>query len=234
MSQDTKTIMIVLLSGVLLLGGLFAFENFQTHEIDESEPVEEIETPEATNENAINIQLEKKIDSLKLKEFNLEDYSLLMTEIHSNYVNEAYTASIKLSLENKLIDTFSDLIFKQADSFLLRENRNSHQVLDRLNFAEQNGAPTTKVNYFKRQIKWHSYYAYTLPAKVNNFISGGITNYSDEEYEDFKEEILEMPNLDKKYHTTKFENLRKELIHNLGEFNLAFYSPNYEPEYINL
>lgn len=233
MNRDTKAIIIIISVGILLVGGLFGYEHIQAEVITEIKPSNQ-EKSEGDLQDSINIELEMKIDSLKMAPLDQEDFTILMIEIHSNFMVDAYTGSIKTSLENRLIDTFSELIFKKTESFLIRGSSNSQQILAWLDFAEQNGATPSKVNYYKRQINWHNYYAYTLPAKVNNFISAGITNYSEEEYKDFKKEISEMPNLEKRFQTSRFSNLRGELLHNLGEFNGAFYSPNYEPEYINL
>ncbi len=233
MTRETKTILIVLISGIILVGGLFAYEVF-AEGAEKTENSEETTIATSETQTAIHNDLEKKIDGLKNNAFNPQSYSILMTEIHSYYMTESFTESIKTSLENRLLDVYSEKVYAEADKFLTGRNQNSQEVQSLLSQIKENGGNQQKINYYQNQIKYYNYYSSTLPQKVSNFIRKGITNYSDEEYNILKDEVNNMPNLESKYKTGKFQQLKKNLIYNLGEFNMAYHIPTYQPEYENL
>ncbi len=231
MTREAKTILIVLLSGILVVGGLFAYEVLA----EEGPETDQVEVAEiSTTETSIHNDLEKKIDGLKNAAFNPQSYSILMTEIHAYFVNDAYTQSIKTSLENRLLDVYSQQVYTEAEKFLTGRTANGAEVQSLLVHLKQNGGNTQKISYYENQIRYYHYYSSSLPQKVYEFIRKGITNYSDEEYLQFKEEVNNMPNLEDKYKTAKFQNIKSALIYNLGEFNMAYHIPTYKPEYQNL
>src|SRR5690606_37582789 len=127
-------------------------------------------------ETAIHNDLEKKIDGLKNKSFNAQSYSILMTEIHSYYMTEAFTESIKTSLENRLLDVYSEKVFAEAEKFLIGRNQNIQEVQSLLSQIKENGGNQQKIDYYQNQINYYNYYSSTLPQKVSNFIRMGITN----------------------------------------------------------
>lgn len=230
MKRETKTILIVLFSGILLVGGLFAYEFLAEEEI-KSELAEETVTD---SESSIHKQLEKKIDGLKNSAFNPQSYSILMTEIHAYYMMESFTQSIKTSLENRLLDVYSQQVYAEAEKFLTGRTSNSNEVQSLLAQIKLNGGNSSKINYYERQIRYFNYYSTSLPQKVSAFIRKGITNYTEEEYNQYKAEVSNMPNLDEKYKSVKFHKIKTDLIHNLEEFTLAYNIPTYKPEYQNL
>jgi len=149
-------------------------------------------------------------------------------------MTEAFTESIKTSLENRLLDVYSEKVFAEAEKFLIGRNQNIQEVQSLLSQIKENGGNQQKIDYYQNQINYYNYYSSTLPQKVSNFIRMGITNYSDEEYNLLKDEVNNMPNLESKYKTGKFQQLKKTLIYNLGEFNMAYHIPTYKPEYENI
>lgn len=231
MTREAKTILIVLLSGFLVVGGLFAYEVLA----EEGPETDQVAVPEISGtETSIHKEIEQKIDALKNKPFNPQSYSIFMTEINSYYTNGSYTESIKISLENRLLDVYSQQVYAEAEKFLTGRTANSAAVKSLLAQVKQNGGNTQKISYYENQIRYYHYYSFSLPQKVSKFISKGITNYSDEEYLQFKEEVNNMANLEGKYKTAKFQNIKSALIYNLGEFNMAYHIPTYKPEYQNL
>lgn len=234
MNRDFKIILILMGAGFVMITGLFAYENSDETIPTAGESEFQPEENAGLVESDIHLDLEKKIDSLSGKAFDPQSFSVLSTEIASHHQTGSYTEAIKRSLENRLLDTYSALVFKEAESFLLRETGNSERINDWLNQVEENGADDTTVSHYRDQIKWHNYYAYTLPARVHAFIQQGITNYTDEDYEKFKIEISDMPRLEQKYQTYKFTVVRKRLLYNLGEFYKTYYLPDYEPLYDNM
>lgn len=233
MTRDLKTILIVIVSGIILVGGLFAYEVFAVSAEKEEVAAEEPSASPET-ETAIHNELEKKIDALKNNSFNPQSYSILMTEIHSYYMTDSFTESIKTSLENRLLDVYSEKVYVEAEKFLTGRNQNSPEVLSLLAQIKENGGNQQKINYYQNQINYYNYYSSTLPQKVSNFIRKGITNYTDEEYNMLKDEVNNMPNLESKYKNEKFQQLKKNLIYNLGEFNMAYHIPTYQPVYENI
>ncbi len=233
MTRDLKTILIVIVSGIILVGGLFAYEVFAENTEVEEGGVDTDVVSSPTTEGTIHNDLEKKIDGLKNNAFNPQSYSILMTEIHSYYMNDSYTESIKISLENRLLEVYSQQVFTEAEKFLTGRKQNSQEIRSLLSQIKENGGDQQKINYYQNQVKYYHYYLSTLPQKVSEFIRKGITNYSDDEYLKFKEEVNNMPNLESKYKTGKFQQLKKVLIYNLGEFNMAYHIPTYQPEYEN-
>lgn len=230
MTREIKTILIVLISGIILVGGLFAFEVLAEEDTksDEGNVPEPISVGASTHK-----EIEDKIDALKRDAFNPQSYSIMMTEINAYYISGAFTESIKTSLENRLMVVYSEMIFTETEKFLIGRNQNSTEVQLLLAQIKQNGGNNERINYYQNQIKSYHYYSSTLPQKVSEFIRKGITNYSDDEYLKFKEEVNNMPNLESKYKTGKFQQLKKVLIYNLGEFNMAYHIPTYQPEYEN-
>lgn len=232
MSREIKTIVIVLLGGILMVGGLFAYEVVGKESISQGNE-EENEEPENMESSTVHNELEKEIDGLKNYNFNPQSYSILMTKIHAHYTSGSYTESIKISLENRLLDVYSQMVYTEAEKFLIGRTQNSTEILGLLGQIKQNGGDLKNISNYENQIKYYHYYSSSLPQKVSEFIRKGITNYSEEEYHQFKEEVNNMPNLDDKYKTEKFQNIKNVLIYNLGEFNMAYHIPTYQPEYQN-
>ncbi|MEP6262022.1 MAG: hypothetical protein ABJ092_10625 [Gillisia sp.] len=233
MTRDLKTILIVVVSGIILVGGLFAYEVFAVSAEKEEVAAEEPSASPET-ETAIHSDLEKKIDKLNSFAFNPQSYSILMTEIHSYYMTESFTESIKTSLENRLLEVYSKQVFTEAEKFLSGRSQSSQEVQNLLSQLKENGGNQQKINYYQNQINYYNYYSSTLPQKVSNFIRKGITNYTDEEYNMLKDEVNNMSNLENKYKTGKFQQLKKTMIYNLGEFNMAYHIPTYQAVYENI
>lgn len=231
MKRETKIILIVLIIGIILVGGLFAYEVLA--EEGDSETNVEVPIENTTSQISVHNELEEKIDKLKSYAFDPQSYSILMTEINAYYTNGSYTESIKMSLENRLMEVYSQQVFSEAEKFLTGRNQNSQEVQNLLTQIKENGGNQQKISYYQNQINYYHYYSSTLPKKISSFISQGITNYSDEEYNRLKEEVNNMPNLEGKYKKGKFQQLKKVLIYNLGEFNMSYYIPTYQPEYEN-
>src|SRR5690606_25410643 len=153
---------------------LFAYEVFEESAEREEETEEAtITTPETQTE--IHNELEKKIDRLNDFAFKPESYSILMTEIHSYYMADSFTESIKISLENRLLDVYSQQVFTEAEKFLTGRNQNSQEVQKLLSQIKENGGNQQKINYYQNQINYYNYYSSALPQKVSSFIRLGIT-----------------------------------------------------------
>ena len=203
-----------LIMGILIIGVLLFVES------NDVEGVEIVNEQANTNFKA----LETKIEALKNQNFNPNNYNTLLTEINSSFDRKLITGSAKSNLVTKLTTVYSDLVYKQAELFLCREIGTSQEVLSWLNQLQKITSRNSKIDTYRNQIKWYNYYSITLPNKVEAFISD-LTNYNEDKYKKYKQEVQTMPNFEPSYkNRPKFNKIRNNLRSELENFNADFYS----------
>jgi hypothetical protein len=209
---------LVFLAGTLILGVLI-ISVLLFVESNDVEGVEIVDEPVNTNFKV----LETKIDDLRKQNFNPNNYNTLATEIDASYQQELITGSAKSNLVTKLTSVYSDLVYKQTELFLTSDVGTSLEVLTWLNQLERITSKNPKIDTYRSQIKWYNYYATTLPNKVEVFINNG--NYTDEKYSELSNELKNMAYFKPVYkNRLKFNNIRKNLMLKLDNFNADYYS----------
>ncbi|MEI6312722.1 MAG: hypothetical protein WCP57_10725 [Bacteroidota bacterium] len=167
--------------------------------------------------------LETKIDALKKQHFNPDMYSTILTEIDGSYQQELITGSAKSFLLMKLTNEYSDLVYKQAELFLMHDVGKSNEINGWLSQLEKINGGNPKINIYRNQIKWYNYYASTLPTKVETFIESGISKYQKSTYESLKKELQDMPQFEPKYkNRSKFNKIKEVSINKLAKFDAAY------------
>jgi hypothetical protein len=202
-----------ILIGALLIGGLFM--------VDESSSSSEDAT--GITSDQYYKEIEKEIEGLKSKKFDANAFNVISAKINASYNTDLITITAKNYLRKKLATIYSGLVYAQCESFLTNNKGNSAELVKWLNQIKSLSA-NDKTNFYLAQIKWYNYYSVALPAKVNAFISPGISNYEDSRYLALKTEVENMPNLDRKYkNNSKFINIKSRLVGSLKQFNYEFY-----------
>lgn len=201
----------IMIIGIVVMGGIMLGG------IKEDGPVIVPENSVSVNFN----DFKQKIEALKNENFNPSSYNTLSTEIDSYYQQELITKDAQIALKSNLTSVYSGLIYSRCEFFLTGNNLNtSTEVLSWLKQLENITARSTKTDYYRAQINAYLYYSTTLPKKVSAFISPGITNYNDQQYYSYKDEVNNMPRLSVKYkNNQKFTAIRKNLLNNLAQFN---------------
>lgn len=209
---------LVFLAGTLIIGVLI-LSILLFVESNDVEGVEIVDEPVNTNFKV----LETKIDDLRKQNFNPNNYNTLATEIDASYQQELITGSAKSNLVTKLTSVYSDLVYKQTELFLISDVGTSQEVLSWLNQLERISSKNPKIDTYRSQIKWYNYYSSTLPNKVEVFINNG--NYTDEKYSELSNELKYMAYFKPVYkNRLKFNNIRKNLMLKLDNFNADYYS----------
>ena len=211
---------LVFLAGTLVMG-ILIISVLLFVESNDVEGVEIVNEQANTNFKA----LETKIEDLKKQNFDPNSYNTIVTGINSSFEQDLITGSAKSNLVSKLTTVYSDLVYKQCDFFLTNNIGNSQEVSSWLNQLEKITSGNSKIDTYRNQIKWYNYYATTLPNKVDEFITPGITNYEEDLYQKLKQEVQTMPNLNPSYKNGgKFNGIRANLTSQLENFNAAFYN----------
>ncbi len=211
---------LVFLAGTLVMG-ILIISVLLFVESNDVEGVEIVNEQANTNFKA----LETKINALNTQNFNPNSYNTLATEIDASYQQELITGSAKSNLVTKLTSAYADLVYKQAELFLSRDVGTSPEVLSWLNQLQKITSRNSKIDTYRNQIKWYNYYETTLPNKVDAFISPGITNYEENNYQRLKQEVQTMPNFDPSYkNRLKFNSIRYNLTSRLENFNAEYYT----------
>lgn len=209
---------LVFLAGTLILGVLI-ISVLLFVESNDVEGVEIVNEPVNTNFKV----LETKIEDLSKQNFNPNNYNTIATEIDASYQQELITGSAKSNLVTKLTSVYSDLVYKQTELFLISDVGTSQEVLSWLNQLERITSKNPKIDTYRSQIKWYNYYSSTLPNKVEVFINNG--NYTDEKYSELSNELKNMAYFKPVYkNRLKFNNIRKNLMLKLDNFNADYYS----------
>lgn len=166
-------------------------------------------------------ELENKIGSLKNQNFDPTSYNTLATEIDASYQQELITSAAKNNLMSNLTLVYSNLVYSRCEFYLTGTNLNtSTEVLNWLQQLESITSRNSKIDFYRGQISAYLYYSETLPNKVNDFISPGITNYDQSIYDSLKDEVKNMPKLSESYkNKSKFNAIRTSLISELEKFN---------------
>ena len=163
--------------------------------------------------------LENKIKSLKTQNFNPNSYNTIATEIDASYQQGFITSSAKTNLISSLSSVYATLVYNQCEIYLTNNFGNSDEILSWLNQLEKISSKNAKIDQYRNQIKWYKYYSTSLPAKVNNFIAGGNTNFDENVYLTLKEEVQKMPSLESRYkNAAKFNTIRGQLTARLTDF----------------
>lgn len=211
---------LVFLAGTLIMG-ILIISVLLFVESNDVEGVEIVNEQANTNFKT----LETKIDALKNQNFNPNSYNTIATEIDASYQQELITGSAKSNLVAKLTTVYSDLVYKQAELFLIRDIGTSQEVLSWLNQLQRISSRNSKIDTYRNQMKWYNYYETTLPNKVDAFIAPGITNYEENNYQRLKQEVQTMPNFDPSYkNRSKFNSIRYNLTSRLENFNAEYYT----------
>jgi hypothetical protein len=211
---------LVFLAGTLIMGILIICVLLFV-ESNDVEGVKIVNEQANTNFKA----LETKIENLKKQNFDPNSYNTIVSGINSSFEQDLITGSAKSNLVSKLTTVYSDLVYKQCDFFLSNNIGNSQEVSSWLNQLEKITSGNSKIDTYKSQIKWYNYYATTLPKKVNAFIRPGITNYDEDKYKKYKQEVQNMPNFEPSYkNRPKFNKIRNNLKSELENFNADFYT----------
>ena len=158
-----------MLAGILIIGILMLSESTDV------ESVEIVNEPVNTNFKI----LESKIKNLKTQNFNPNSYNTIATEIDASYQQELITSSAKTNLISSLSSVYTTLVYNQCEMYLTNNFGNSDDILSWLNQLEKISSKNAKIDQYRNQIKWYKYYSTSLPAKVNNFIAGGNTNFDE-------------------------------------------------------
>jgi len=197
--------------GIIIVGVLMLVEN------NDIKSDEKVDNPANTNFK----ELENKIESLKNQNFNPTSYNTLATEIDASYQQELITGAAKNNLISNLTSVYSNLVYSRCEFYLTGNNLNtSTDVLNWLQQLENITSRNSKIDFYRSQISAYLYYSETLPTKVNDFISPGITNYDQSNYDILKEEVNNMPKLSGTYkNRSKFNAIRTNLISELEKFN---------------
>lgn len=220
MKISEKNRSLVFLAGTLVMG-ILIISVLLFVESNDVEAVEIVNEQANTNFKA----LEAKIDDLKKQNFNPDNYSTIATDIGTSYQQDLITGSAKSNLLSKLTIVYSDLVYKQAELFLVRDIGTSKEVLSWLNQLQTITSRNAKIDTYRNQIKWYNYYSTTLPNKVDAFIAPGITNYEENLYVKLKNEVQTMPNFDSSYkNRSKFNSIRYNLTSRLENFNAEYYT----------
>lgn len=198
-----------ILAGILIIGILLFSEN---SDIGGTGPIDE----PATTTFPV---LENKIKSLKTQNFNPNSYNTIATEIDASYQQGFITSSAKTNLISSLSSVYATLVYNQCEIYLTNNFGNSDEILSWLNQLEKISSKNAKIDQYRNQIKWYKYYSTSLPAKVNNFIAGGNTNFDENVYLTLKEEVQKMPSLESRYkNAAKFNTIRGQLTARLTDF----------------
>jgi hypothetical protein len=205
-----------ILVGILIIGILMFTES------SDVDGVEIVDQPVNTNFKA----LESKIKNLKTQNFNPSSYNTLATDIDASYQQELLNASAKTNLMSNLAMVYSNLVYSRCEHFLMGAGMDSSSdVISWLNQLEKITAKNKRIDKYRSQINAYNYYSTTLPAKVNQFIYPGITNYNEDKYDAYMKEVVNMPNLDPAYkNKPKFLKIKTELTLALQKFNAKFYT----------
>lgn len=166
-------------------------------------------------------ELENKIENLKNQNFDPTSYNTLASEIGDSFRQDLITSSAKNNLMSNLSTVYSDLVYSRCEFYLTGNNLNSStEVLNWLQQLENITSRNSKIDFYRGQINAYLYYSETLPNKVNDFISPGITNYDPDTYNSLKEEVINMSKLRESYkNRSKFSAIRKNLTSDLEKFN---------------
>jgi len=200
---------VVLVVGLLLIGVVSLIDNGV-----ESRD-EHIENPPKTN----SLNLENKIANLRNQNFSPSAYSTLSTEIEASHSEKLITSQVKENLLASLSQKYSELVYERCESFLNGSNAyNSRELMGLLNQLEGITSGRPKISRYKEQISLYEYYSKTFPATVERFIEGGVGNFTDNTYINYKDSLQQMPGLDAKYRNTpKLNQIRSRLIAGLED-----------------
>jgi hypothetical protein len=129
---------------------------------------------------------------------------------------------LELKYSRKLVEQKT---FKRCEAYLSSQrNDNPSELKELLNTLLNVVVSTNKINFYKTQIDKYNYYEKVLPNRVNKFTSKPI-NYTDEDYNNYSKEVINMPGFENKYKNhNKFKKISIELKSKLDKFNIDFYS----------